>query len=448
MAAAAGSSAGKVKCLDRRHCKQKQTESEMAAESSVTPRFLQRLFAQEEERQRERERAAVASMIPANSENGGEPVADLAGQERPLPPLTYSSSSATSSEPPCDLFREREREKEREREAASSTYSYGYHTDVESSGYSSQESRSTSPTSKSAFSSPAFALSCDYQCQHQHHYNQHQSSASPKHLSFAFSSNLQPLSLPPPSLELPFPPIATYTSSPAPTSPNITSDPIYTSSACLSTTHSSSTVTTASTEGDSNPLTPSIGTLDLPFYDNILLDIPENFAMVYPSVYRSSFPSKKHYPFLRSLGLKTVLTLVQDDYPEANRNFFRGEGIAFHQIGIPGNKEPFLTIPDSSIRAALAIVLDARNHPLLIHCNKGKHRTGCLVGCLRKMQCWSETAIIDEYRRFSHPKSRAMDQLFIELYKPVRKRPFYCIPDSLLINGIKGLAMRRCRTSS
>lgn len=53
---------------------------------------------------------------------------------------------------------------------------------------------------------------------------------------------------------------------------------------------------------------------------------------------------------------------------------------------------------------------------MLIHCNKGKHRTGCLVGCLRKLQQWSLTMIFDEYRRFSFPKPRSMDQEFIELY--------------------------------
>ena len=53
---------------------------------------------------------------------------------------------------------------------------------------------------------------------------------------------------------------------------------------------------------------------------------------------------------------------------------------------------------------------------MLIHCNKGKHRTGCLIGCLRKLQDWSLTTIFDEYRRFSFPKSRSMDQEFIELF--------------------------------
>ena len=42
------------------------------------------------------------------------------------------------------------------------------------------------------------------------------------------------------------------------------------------------------------------------------------------------------------------------------------------QFGIPGNKEPFDNIPEDVISAALVQVLDKRNHPILIHCNKGK----------------------------------------------------------------------------
>jgi tyrosine-protein phosphatase SIW14 len=84
--------------------------------------------------------------------------------------------------------------------------------------------------------------------------------------------------------------------------------------------------------------------------------------------------------------------------------------------GIQGNKEPFVEIPPEVIQNALVDLLDVRNHPLLIHCNKGKHRTGCLVGCLRKTQQWSLAYIFDEYRRFAGSKVRILDQQFIELF--------------------------------
>ena len=50
----------------------------------------------------------------------------------------------------------------------------------------------------------------------------------------------------------------------------------------------------------------------------------------------------------------------------------------------------------------------------IIHCNQGKHRTGCLVGCLRKAQRWSLVAILDEYRLSAGRKARIVDQQFIE----------------------------------
>jgi tyrosine-protein phosphatase SIW14 len=65
---------------------------------------------------------------------------------------------------------------------------------------------------------------------------------------------------------------------------------------------------------------------------------------------------------------------VLEDYPLANSEFNRMHGIQLLQFGVPGNKEPFVDIPEGGIVAALTAVLDKRNHPMLIHCNKGKVR--------------------------------------------------------------------------
>lgn len=66
---------------------------------------------------------------------------------------------------------------------------------------------------------------------------------------------------------------------------------------------------------------------------------PDNFAMVSPNVYRSSFPSAKNFDFLKTLHLKTVLILVQEEeYPQVNKDFFKSQKIRYVTIGIPGNK--------------------------------------------------------------------------------------------------------------
>ena len=144
---------------------------------------------------------------------------------------------------------------------------------------------------------------------------------------------------------------------------------------------------------------------------------PLNFSMVIPGVYRSGYPSKKNFPFLKKIGLKSILYLCPERYADNNMEFCRTHNIKVLQFGIEGNKEPFVHIPEEAIRRAVEQLCDPRNHPILIHCNKGKHRTGVLVGCLRKVQQWSLTSIFDEYRRFAGSKVRMLDQQFIELFE-------------------------------
>lgn len=60
------------------------------------------------------------------------------------------------------------------------------------------------------------------------------------------------------------------------------------------------------------------------------------------------------------------------------------------------------------MRQALEVILDKRNHPLLIHSNKGKHRAGVLVGCVRKLLMgWSLAATFAEYGRYAGEKGEA-----------------------------------------
>lgn len=143
---------------------------------------------------------------------------------------------------------------------------------------------------------------------------------------------------------------------------------------------------------------------------------PLNFAMVDNGVFRSGFPDIANFSFLQSLGLRSIICLCPEPYPETNMEFLKANGIKLYQFGIEGYKEPFVNIPDDMIREALKVVLDERNHPVLIHCKRGKHRTGCVVGCLRKLQKWCLSSIFDEYQRFAAAKARVSDQRFIELF--------------------------------
>ncbi|KAJ6416364.1 hypothetical protein OIU84_002252 [Salix udensis] len=179
--------------------------------------------------------------------------------------------------------------------------------------------------------------------------------------------------------------------------------------------------------------------------DEELFVPPLNFAMVDNGIFRSGFPDSANFTFLQSLSLRSILYLCPEPYPEANSDFLKDNGVQLFQFGIEMCKEPFVNIPEETIREALKVLLgilkasnfvdlsfvsflfynilmfffpmpDVRNHPILIHCKRGKHRTGCLVGCLRKLQRWCLTSIFDEYQRFAAAKARVSDQRFMELF--------------------------------
>jgi tyrosine-protein phosphatase SIW14 len=145
---------------------------------------------------------------------------------------------------------------------------------------------------------------------------------------------------------------------------------------------------------------------------------PTNFSLVARGIYRGSYPNFRNYSFLRTLRLRSILFLCPEDYSPMNKDFLEHNNITLINVPMEGNKEPFKMIEPELVHQALVYITDARNHPIYIHCNKGKHRTGTVIGCLRKLQLWTLTSIFDEYRRFAGIKARAIDQQYIELYVP------------------------------
>ena len=77
--------------------------------------------------------------------------------------------------------------------------------------------------------------------------------------------------------------------------------------------------------------------------------IPENFSIVSCGIYRSSFPKRKNFLFLKKLKLKSVLTLVLEEYPTVNSTFLSENSISLFQFGVAGNKEPFVDIPEDKV---------------------------------------------------------------------------------------------------
>ena len=63
-------------------------------------------------------------------------------------------------------------------------------------------------------------------------------------------------------------------------------------------------------------------------------------------------------------------------------------------------------------------MLDREQHPLLLLSASGTHEVGTIVGCLRRLQQWSLSGAIDEYRSFAAPTPRLSCEQFIETWDP------------------------------
>ena len=67
-----------------------------------------------------------------------------------------------------------------------------------------------------------------------------------------------------------------------------------------------------------------------------------------------------------------VSTLVKEPLSTEERELMGVKDINYYDIPILPNKTPGVCSPQSAIDEALKILLDPKNHPVLIHCNKGK----------------------------------------------------------------------------
>ncbi|CAN0062964.1 unnamed protein product [Phaeothamnion confervicola] len=172
-------------------------------------------------------------------------------------------------------------------------------------------------------------------------------------------------------------------------------------------------------DGGASPTAqPALGLpgLAFPSIAGHMLVPPLGFAHVSPGIYRGGYPIACNLPFLRALGLRSIVCLCPEDLKEESRAWAKAHGIRLYCCDVGDNMEPFVSMRREAVTDALSYLLDKENHPVLVHCLKGKNRTGCVVGCLRRLEGWSLSAIFDEYTRYTGPPGKILDLQFIELF--------------------------------
>ncbi|GAB0489568.1 hypothetical protein MMPV_000792 [Pyropia vietnamensis] len=143
---------------------------------------------------------------------------------------------------------------------------------------------------------------------------------------------------------------------------------------------------------------------------------PINFGIVEENVYRSGMPNELNFPFIEKLQLATIIYLAPEEPSPAFLAFIDDQSIDMVPLGDEAPSAPWKPTSEDVVLTALEVLLAPHRAPLLIMCNLGRHRTGTVVGCLRKLQRWALTSVFEEYRRYAGAKVRLMNEQFIELF--------------------------------
>ncbi|CAM6127240.1 unnamed protein product [Calypogeia fissa] len=148
------------------------------------------------------------------------------------------------------------------------------------------------------------------------------------------------------------------------------------------------------------------------------MSVPDAYGVVEPGVYRAKAAAAPNLPFLLHLRLRTLLYLSPDPLLPSVSAFLDKCATRFIHLGLRVWK-PYITwkpVSEELIKDALEIVLDVNTHPIMVMCSSGIHQTGTVVGCLRRLQKWNLTSLLEEYRRYAGSKARYANEQFMELF--------------------------------
>lgn len=168
---------------------------------------------------------------------------------------------------------------------------------------------------------------------------------------------------------------------------------------------------------------------------------PDAFGLIEPGIYRTNIFDRQNFGFIAQLNLKAVVFLSMELASRSLRTFLKQNNIRLIRLGFTCWKadKTWKPVNEAVIKEGLEWIMNSEKHPLLIMCTSGAHETGSLVGCLRKLQGWSLSCILDEYNAFAGARARASDEQFIEIFDVdlvtlPRHLPSWFSPNSAEIN--------------
>lgn len=147
---------------------------------------------------------------------------------------------------------------------------------------------------------------------------------------------------------------------------------------------------------------------------------PLNFCPVERQLYRSGQPSIINQSFLSQLNLRTIVWLASEEPSDEFLEYCLSKLINIEFVSMADDDKhlnPWDSLNEPTIKRALELIVNKENLPVLVCCGMGRHRTGTVIGCLRRLQGWNLASVSEEYRRFTGARGgRILVELLIESF--------------------------------
>lgn len=136
-------------------------------------------------------------------------------------------------------------------------------------------------------------------------------------------------------------------------------------------------------------------------------------------LYRGAMPTAKGVADLNKMGVKTIITLM-DDHPDKVKELTDAvDGLHMYQWVIPvSDKEP----PTREQIGTFFTLVTSEPKPVFVHCNGGRHRTGlfiamyrCIIGGHPKDMAWREAEKKGFYSENGH---KPLKEFFFDAFDP------------------------------
>ncbi|KAK8800913.1 hypothetical protein WA588_001743, partial [Blastocystis sp. NMH] len=141
---------------------------------------------------------------------------------------------------------------------------------------------------------------------------------------------------------------------------------------------------------------------------------PSHFAAVQEGLYRGSFPDTINYPFLESLHLKCIVSMLPDGEPEGVKQFCEKNKIK--HIHIDTEEYDVDCIPSKEEKnRVISLLLDSDLYPLFFFGSQSSMITSVYVMLLRFVQRYHSSFIFREFKKFDEKIDDDLKSIFDDL---------------------------------